>query len=46
MDGASAVDELERLTWTGEDVADDEREEGDGFPGPGGHLEEAVAARV
>lgn len=46
VDGAGAVDELERGVGLGEGVAGDEGEEGDGLAGAGGHLQEGVALGV
>lgn len=46
VDGASAVEELERGMGFGQNVAGDEREKGDGLAGAGGHLEEAVTLGI
>lgn len=42
VDSPRAVDELKRLLWLGEDVADDEREQRHRLAGAGGHLQKAM----
>lgn len=46
VDSAGAVDELDGVLGLGEGVAGDERKEGDGLAGAGGHLEKTMALGV
>lgn len=46
VNGAGAVDELDRVVGLGEHVAGDEGEESDGLAGACGHFEKAVTLGV
>lgn len=46
MHCARAIEQLHWVGGFGQSVAGDEREQGDGFSGSGGHFEEAVAFGV
>lgn len=46
VDGASAVDELDRVLGFGEGVASDEGKKGDGFSSACGHFEKTMALGV